>query len=127
MIWSLKAASFGAISLSIACTSPSLMVPVWTPYTAVTRSRVSPVRSIAAMVLSKVGAAGFLAMPSISARFSAIAASSAGPRSLTLNRPNGGTPPHGPVQGASSTLCVFCGWLMLVFSVCSFFCGAAQE
>src|SRR5204863_9614606 len=37
-----------------------------------------------------------------SARFSAMAASSAGFRSLTLNFPNGGTPPHGPCQGASS-------------------------
>src|SRR5258706_6143643 len=56
------------------------------------------------MVLSKVGAAESAAMRSISARFSAIAASSAGFRSAGLKRPNGGTPPQGPCQGASSGL-----------------------
>src|SRR5258708_536240 len=56
------------------------------------------------MVLSKVGAAGSLAIRSISARFSAMAAPSAGLRSATLKRPKGGTPPHGPVHGSMSGL-----------------------
>src|SRR5690349_2706228 len=54
------------------------------------------------MVFSNVGEAGSAAMRSISPRFTAIAASSAGFRSAGLNRPNGGTPPHGPDQGSSS-------------------------
>src|SRR5713101_9972757 len=57
---------------------------------------------MAAMVLSNVGEAGSAAMRSISARFSAIAVSSAGFKSAGLNRPKGGTPPQGPDQGASS-------------------------
>jgi hypothetical protein len=43
-----------------------------------TRSRSRPARSIAAMVFSKSGAVGFLAMASISGRCVAIAASKAG-------------------------------------------------
>src|SRR5438477_4143901 len=66
------------------------------------RSSAFPVRSIATIVLSKLGAAGSAAMRSTSARFSALASSSAGFRSLILNVPNGGTPPHGPSQGAIS-------------------------
>src|SRR5438270_13388487 len=56
---------------------------------------------MAAIVLSKLGAASAAAMRSISARFSAMAASSAGLMSVALKCPNGGTPPHGPVYGAS--------------------------
>src|SRR5215813_448957 len=54
------------------------------------------------MVLSNVGVAGLAAMRSISASLSSIAVWSAGLRSDTLKRPNGGTPPQGPVHGASS-------------------------
>src|SRR6266852_8243236 len=57
---------------------------------------------MAAMVLSKEGGVGSAAMRSISARFSAIADSSAGFKPAGVNRPKGGTPPQGPDQGASS-------------------------
>src|SRR5437762_1291795 len=67
-----------------------------------TRSSALPARSIAVIVLSKLGGAGSAAMRSTSARFSAIAASSAGLISAGLNFPNGGIPPQGPVHGAST-------------------------
>jgi hypothetical protein len=82
------------------------------PYTVVTRSSVRPLRSMAAMVFSKPGGAGSFAMRSTSARFSVMAASSAGPRCSGRARSNGGTPPNGPSQGASSgfaaVVVVFC-------------------
>src|SRR6202521_3340335 len=69
---------------------------------ALTRLKVCPVRSSAAMVLSKVGAAGLRVMRSISVRFSAMAASSAGLKSATRTWSKGGSPPAGPTHGASS-------------------------
>src|ERR1700723_2986132 len=68
---------------------------------ALTRLKVCPVRSSAAMVLPKAGAAGFRVMRSISARFSVMAASSAGLKSATRTWSKGGTPPAGPTQSAS--------------------------
>jgi hypothetical protein len=67
-----------------------------------TRSSVRPVRWSATIVLSNVGFAGSLAIFSTSASSSAIAASSAGAKSATFTRSNGGTPPYGPAHGASS-------------------------
>src|SRR6202521_5720674 len=69
---------------------------------ALTRLKVCPVRSSAAMVLSKVGAAGLRVMWSISVRFSAMAASSPGLKSATRTWSKGGSPPAGPTHGASS-------------------------
>src|SRR5580692_1016981 len=69
---------------------------------ALTRLKVCPVRSSAAMVLSKLGAAGLRVMWSISVRFSAMAASSAGLKSATRTWSKGGNPPAGPTHGASS-------------------------
>jgi hypothetical protein len=50
------------------------MLVLQTPYAVPTRRKRASARSIAAIVFSKVGGAGLLAMRSISARFSAIAA-----------------------------------------------------
>src|SRR5277367_309992 len=71
---------------------------------ALTRLKVCPLRSKATIVFSKLGAAGFWAALLISARFSAMAACSAGLKSATLTLSKGGTPPAGPVQGLSSGL-----------------------
>src|SRR5688500_20051554 len=57
---------------------------------------------MAAIVFSKVGGDGSFAMRSTSARFSAIDASSAGPRCSGRALSNGGTPAYGPDQGASN-------------------------
>src|SRR6185369_4487511 len=56
------------------------------------------------MVFSKLGGAGSFAMRWISARFSAMPASSAGLKSGIWTRSNGGIPPYGPSQFASSGL-----------------------
>src|SRR5688572_24230839 len=56
------------------------------------------------MVLAKVGFSGFALIASMSARRSARAASSAGPKCAGSTRSNGGTPSYGPVQGASNGL-----------------------
>src|SRR5687768_7707595 len=96
MMRSENAAIFGAMVRSIAWNSGSLMVPLQTLYSANTRDAVRPARSWAAMVLSKVGGAGSDAMLSISARFSRMAASSAGSKCATRISSNGGTPPYGP-------------------------------
>src|ERR1700724_2131712 len=69
---------------------------------ALIRLKVCPVRSSAAMVLSKVGAAGLRVMRSISVRFSAMAASSPGLKSETRTWSKGGSPPAGPTHGSSS-------------------------
>src|SRR5882724_1543073 len=69
-----------------------------------TRPKVRPARSNAATVLLKSGVAGFAAIASISFRFSAIEASRAGLNWSTWIRSKGGTPPYGPVQGASRGL-----------------------
>src|SRR5687767_4414680 len=66
-----------------------------------------PVFSSAAIVFSKSGARCWRAIRSTSARFSAIAAASAGSNSSTRTRSNGGTPPYGPVHGCSSGLSLF--------------------
>src|SRR5258706_5168476 len=50
------------------------------------------------MVFSKVEAAGSFAILSTSARFSVIAASSAGLKRTTCTLSKGGTPPYGPSQ-----------------------------
>ncbi len=63
-----------------------------------------PARSSAASVFSKVAGAGLPAMRSTSARFSAMAASSAGWKCSTRTRSKGGMPPYGPVHAASSGL-----------------------
>src|SRR4051812_28317264 len=60
---------------------------------------------MAAMVFSKVGGSGSAAIRSMSWSSCAIPASMAVLMSATLNLPNGGTPPFGPCQGASSTFC----------------------
>ncbi len=57
---------------------------------------------MATIVFSNVGAAGFDAILSISARFSAIAASSAGLKSSILTLSNGGIPPYGPTHFSKS-------------------------
>src|SRR5687768_18216825 len=53
---------------------------------------------MAAIVFSNVGGAGSLAMRSISARLSAIPASSAGLKCSMRALSKGGTPPYGPLQ-----------------------------
>src|SRR3954469_24622860 len=58
---------------------------------------------MAAMVFSKVGGSGSGGIRSMSWSSCAIPASMAVLMSWTLNLPNGGTPPFGPCQGASST------------------------
>ena len=60
-------ASCGATARSIACSSGLVLLPVRLKNTLATRSRAAPARSIAATVLSKVGAASFPAMAAISA------------------------------------------------------------
>src|ERR1700737_1727 len=67
------------------------------------------------MVLSKVAREGLAAICSISSRLSAIAASSAGFKSATWKPPKGGTPPQGPVQGASNGLAAL-GWEVITGS-----------
>ncbi len=52
-------------------------------------------------MLAKVGAAGSVAMTSISAWRSARASSKAAGNSSVLTWSHGGTPPYGPVHGAS--------------------------
>src|SRR5687767_11943405 len=64
-----------------------------------------PDRSSATRVFSKVGGAGSFAIFSTSASCSAMAASSAGSNSETCTLSNGGTPPWGPVHGASRGFC----------------------
>src|SRR5258708_35919553 len=59
---------------------------------------------MATIVFAKVGADLSFAILSISARFSDMAAASAGLKYSTLTRSNGGTPPYGPSQLASSGL-----------------------
>src|SRR5258708_1049152 len=56
------------------------------------------------MVLSNVGAPGLQAIGLISARFSAMASSSAALKSATRTLSNGGTPPAGPTHGDSNGL-----------------------
>src|SRR6266850_2449313 len=68
----------------------------------VTRSSVRPVFSAAAIVFSKVGGSGLLAIRSVSVSCSDIAASSAGLNRAICTRSNGGTPPYRPSQLASS-------------------------
>ena len=56
------------------------------------------------MVFAKVGSAGLVAIASISLSSLFIASSAAGAKSATATLSNGGTPPNGPVQGASRGL-----------------------
>src|SRR5687768_12536842 len=67
-----------------------------------TRSSARAERSMASIVLAKVGGAGSFAILSISARFWFIAASSAASNSATTTLSKGGTPPYDPVQAASN-------------------------
>src|SRR5436190_2824337 len=69
-----------------------------------TRSKVRPAVSSGTIVFAKVGAAGSFAILSMSARFSAIATSSAGLNDATWTLSKGGTPPYGPAHSASSGL-----------------------
>src|SRR5690606_15780742 len=93
-------ASFGEISRSMACSASLVWALARFQKTAETRSSVRPAFSRAAMVFSKVGAAGLLAMRSISARCSARACSKAGWKCSGLISEKGGTP-KGVDQGAS--------------------------
>src|ERR1044071_3835571 len=69
---------FGAISSSTGWKSSELIVELQMPKIVPTRSSVRPDFSSAAIVFWNVGGSGLLAIPSISARFSAIAAAGAG-------------------------------------------------
>ena len=93
VIWSERAASFGAISRSTACTSGVLSVPAWISKIVLTRSSVRPAPSRAAIVLAKVAGSGLPAIRSTSASCSAIAASRAGWNCSAFAAANGGTPP----------------------------------
>ena len=72
-------ASTGAISRSIAWSSSLVAAPARLKNTFATRSRLRPLRSSASIVLAKVGASGFAAMASISARWSFSASVERGP------------------------------------------------
>ena len=98
------AANFGATAVSMACTSGVLIVSVKMENRVEVRSSALPDRSSAAMVFSNEGAAGLLAMASTSRSSSAMPYSSAGWKSATRSRSNGGSPPCGPVHSVTSTL-----------------------
>src|SRR5688572_15044553 len=68
------------------------------------------------MVFSKVGASVLAVMRSISARFSFIAASSAGLKSATFTLSNGGIPPYGPSHFWVSVLGSAIAALLVSFS-----------
>src|ERR1051326_51716 len=101
VILSPNSESFGALSSSTGWKSSELIVELQMPKIVPTRSSVRPDFSSAAIVFWNVGGSGLLAVPSVSARFSALAAASAGWNSETLTLSNGGMPPSGPVHGAS--------------------------
>src|SRR5215212_7282642 len=71
-----------------------------------TRSSMRPLRSMASMVLAKVGGDASFATRSICARCSDIACSSAGLKCSTLTWSKGGTPPWGPDQLGISGFCI---------------------
>jgi hypothetical protein len=96
-------ASTGAISRWIAWISSLVSVPARLKKTEETRSSASPLRSNAAIVLSKLGSAGPAAIASTSLRCRAIAASKAGRKCPVLISAKGGAP-NGPVQSLRSGL-----------------------
>ena len=84
------AENFGAYSDSSFSRASFLSVPIRLKNTLVARSSTWPLFSMATMVFWKVGASGLLAMASISRSCSAMPASKAGAKSLSLMPSNCG-------------------------------------
>ena len=97
------------------------MFEVITPNTAPTRFNRRPLRSIASIVLAKVGVASLSAIASTSRRCSAIAYSKAVGNSSGVTRSKGGRPSNGPGQSASNTLSGIAGlaWAASGWAVCA--------
>ena len=83
---------------SIASSSSFVSAPARLKNSLATRSSVRPLRSMASIVLAKVGGAGSAAMASISARASFSAASKAGSKCRGAMRSKGGAS-NGAVHG----------------------------
>ncbi len=83
--------SFGAYSVSIACSSGLVSAEVRHQNTRRTRSRVRPERSSATMVFSNVGGVSAPAMAATSASCSAIPASRAGRKCSSAMSAKGGS------------------------------------
>ena len=87
----------------MASSSSVVSVPVRLKNTEQTRSSASPERSIASIVLAKLGASELPAIASISALFAARATSKAGWKCAGFTSAKGGAS-KGPVHGASNGL-----------------------
>src|SRR5262249_46800635 len=97
-----NAASLGAISFSTACMGLLFIVPVNVPNIEFARLNGRAESSNAATVFSNVAGAFVSTIAWMSLRPSSMPLSSAPLKSLTLILSNGGTPPYGPVHGASN-------------------------